>query len=265
MCRFVAILLSVAFGGLSAWANDNPFGYSNDTGITRKGEHELQQSITIRSGLDQGSGFDGGYRGYDLSTQFEFGLSDVEHLDIQASESILHATGLRFDGLNVEYKHLLGNDENNRWGAAWVAAIGYSQMDTSNGSLRKETSCAFRLLLQKSFGSQRQWCYVTNLSAELAQTDGTTGELEWSQGIACRADDHWTCGLESVVTGAWTRFHRFDNSALRVGPCLAYKTGEFSVSLTALWQVSGAPATDGGRNLRDTCRSETRMLVSFGF
>lgn len=252
----------------AAYANDNPFGYSTDTGITKKGEHELQQSVTMRAGLDQGSGYDGGYRGYDLTTQFEFGLSDVEHLDVQVSESILRSAGyrgFRFDGLDVEYKHLLGNDENDRWGAAWVAALGYSQMDASTGGLRMETSCAIRLLIQKSFGSRRRWYYVTNLSAELAHADTTTEEIEWSQGLAYRADDHWAYGFETVVDGAWTRFRRFDNSSLRAGPCVAYKTGEFSASLTALWQVSGAPATDGSRNLRDTCRSEMRLLLSFGF
>jgi len=252
----------------SAVANDNPFGYSTDTGITKKGECELQQSITMRSGLDQGGGFDGGYRGYDFTTQFEFGLSDVEHLDIQASETYLRSAGFRgfrFDGFDVEYKHSLSNEENGRWGAAWVAALGYSQMDAATGELRNETSCALRVFLQKSFGSRRQWYYLTNLSAELAHADTTTGGLEWSQGLAYRADDHWAYGFEAVADGAWTRFRRFDNSSLRLGPCIAYKTGEFSVSLTMLWQVSGAPATDGSRDLRDTCRSEARMLLSFGF
>ena len=253
----------------TAYANDNPFGYSTDTGITKKGEFELQQSVTMRSGLDQGVGFDGGYRGYDFTTQFEFGLSDVAHLDVQASESLLRSAGFRgfrFDGLDVEYKHLLSNDEKDRWGAAWVAALGYSQMDAASGGLRTETSCAVRLFFQKSFGSRRQWYYLTNFSAGLARDDdATTGELEWSQGLAYRTDDHWAFGLETLADGAWTRFRTFNNSSLRLGPSIAYKAGEFSVSLTYLWQVSGAPATDAGRNLSDTCRSEARMLLSFGF
>ena len=262
------LALPMLASAAAALANDNPFGYSNDTGITQKGEHELQQSVTMRSGLEQGAGFDGGYLGFDFTTQFETGLSDVEHLDVQVNEASLRSAsfrGFRFVGLGLEYKHLIRNDAQGGWGAAWGAGLGYSQLDGANGALRTETSCSASLMLQRSFGARGRWYYVTNLSAGLAHADATTGGIEWSQGLAYRADDHWAFGFETVADGAWTDFRRFDNSSLRVGPAIAYEAGEFSVSLTALCQVSGAPATDGSRDLRDTCRSEARMLLSFGF
>jgi hypothetical protein len=259
-----------AFAALSfavvAQASDNPFGYSNDVGITSQGEWELQQSITMRSGMDQGSGFDGAYRGLDFVSQLEWGLSDRAHLDFQSCESHLRTRGFRFDGLNIEYKRQLRDGAGGTWGAAWAAALGYSQLDAADGGLRTETRCAVRLLLQKEFGGRSAWCYVSNFSSGLAHNPaGTTGQIEWSQGIAYRADDHRTFGLEAVADGAWSCFRTFENSSLRLGPTFGYKTGQFSATITYLWQVSGAPATQGGLNLRDTSRSEARLLLNYGF
>ena len=194
MLKLLAASLLAASSPAVAMANDNPFGYSNDTGITKKGEYEVQQSVTMRSGLDQGSGFDRGYRGYDFQTQLEWGISDVDHLDFQVGETCLRSPafkGFRFDGLNVEYKHLIRDGDKGGWGAAWVAALGYSQLDSSSGALRTEIRYAGRLLLQNEFGARRAWCYVTNLSAGLAHNAiETVGQVEWSQGIAYRPDDH---------------------------------------------------------------------------
>ena len=265
--RFSSLTLLSAVGLLHA--NDNPFGYSTDTTITKKGEYQLQQSITMRCGLDQGASFDGNYRGYDLSTQFEIGLSDTEHLDLLMSDSGFHSAGVhgvRFGGVDVEYKHLLNSDEGDHGGAAWVAALAYSQLDSSSGTLNTETTVATRLFLQRNFGTARRWYYLTNISASLAHDPGVTkGLVEWSQGLAYRANVHWALGVETVADGVWMGFRRFDNSALRLGPSIAYKTDSLAISLTCLWQMSGAPATNGGRDLRDTCRSETRMLMSWEF
>ncbi len=263
------LVIPMLTSAAAAMANDNPFGYSNDSGITKKGEYELQQSVTMRSGLDQGAGFDGGYLGFDLTTQLETGLSDSEHLDIKVNEASLRSAsfrGFRFAGLGLGYKHLIRSDAQGGWGAAWGAEIDYGQLDGASGALRTETSYSASLILQRSFGACRQWYYLTNVSVGLAH-DGsaTTGAAEWSQGLARRADEHWACGVETVVDGAWKHFRSVDHSSLRGGPSVAYKHGGFSASLTYLWQIAGSPATEGQRDLADISRSEARFLAAWEF
>jgi hypothetical protein len=263
---FLISALSVA---ADSRANENPFGCSGDACVSKLGEFELQQSASVRRGLDLGAGYDGGYRGYDLATQLEVGLSDVSHVDFVLTGGIVRSADFRgsfVEGFSVEYKRLIGTANPTGWNAAWAGAFGYSRVDASNGEHRIETSCFGRLFLQRNFGPNGDWCYVTNLSAGLSHAaDGTCGLLEWSHGLAYRAGDRWSFGLEAVAEGCWTHGRDFANSALCAGPCVAYRIGDCSVVCTQLWQVRGAPSTDGDRNLRDTSRSETRVLVAWGF
>ena len=269
MSRSIVILTIGILGIVDTQANDNPFGYSGDTCIAKLGEYELQQTVSLRRGLDLGAGFDGGYRGYDLATQLEIGLSDVSHVDLVLAGGVLRSADFRgsfIEGFSVEYKQLLGAAKPDEWNAAWAGAFGYSRVDAASGEERTETSYVGRLFLQRDFGTRSQWVYVTNLSTGLVHdAEGTCGVLEWSQGLAYRADDHWSFGVEAVAEGCWTRFRTLANSSLCVGPCVSYRMTDFSIVCTHLWQVSGSPSTDDGRNLRDTSRSETRLLVARGF
>jgi hypothetical protein len=269
MKRRLLLLFSAALGVASAEANDNPFGCSGDACAAKHGEFELQQSVAMRRGLDLGTGFDAGYRGYDLATQLEIGLSEISHVDLILSSGVLRSADFRgsfIEGFAVEYKRLIGVAAPDQWNAAWAGAFGYSRVDAASGEERTETSYVGRLFLQRDFGTRSQWVYVTNLSTGLVHdAEGTCGVLEWSQGLAYRADDHWSFGVEAVAEGCWTRFRTLANSSLCVGPCVSYRMTDFSIVCTHLWQVSGSPSTDDGRNLRDTSRSETRLLVARGF
>ena len=269
MQRCIVILTIGILGVVKSQANNNPFGCSGDTCVAKLGEYELQQTVSLRRGLDLGAGFDGGYRGYDLATQLEIGLSDVSHVDLVLAGGVLRSADFRgsfIEGFSVEYKQLLGAAKPDEWNAAWAGAFGYSRVDAASGEQRIETSYFGRLFLQRNFGSNGDWCYVTNLSAGLSHAaDGTCGLLEWSQGLAYRASDRWSFGIEAVAEGCWTHGRTFANSALCAGPCIAHRMGDCSMVLTHLWQVSGSPSTNGDRNLSDTSRSETRLLVAWGF
>jgi hypothetical protein len=269
MHRFALLLLTAALCVPQAWANDNPFGCSGDACAAKHGEFEAQQSIAMRRGLDLGTGFDAGYRGYDLATQLEIGLSEISHVDLILSSGVLRSADFRgsfIEGFAVEYKRLIGVAAPDRWNAAWAGAFGYSRVDAASGEERIETSYFGRLFLQRNFGANGDWCYVTNLSAGLSHAaDGTCGLLEWSHGLAYRASDRWSFGVEAVAEGCWTHGRTFANSSLCAGPCIAHRIGDCSIVCTHLWQVSGSPSTDDGRNLRDTSRSETRLLVAWGF
>jgi hypothetical protein len=268
--RAVTLLLpTLALCVPQAWANDNPFGCSSDACVAKHGEYELQQSVGMRRGLDLGSGYDGGYRGYDLATQLEIGLSKVSHVDLLVTGGIVRSADFRgsfVEGFAVEYKRLLAEAKPDGWGAAWAGAFGYSRADAASGEERTETSYVGRLMLQRNFGTHGEWCYVTNLSVGLAHdAEGHCGLLEWSQGLAYRADDRWSFGVEALAEGSWTRFRTLASSSFCVGPCVAHRIGDFSIVCTHLWQVRGWPATDDGRNFRDASRTETRLLVAWGF
>jgi len=263
------LMTSLLAASAVAYANDNPFGCSSDACVAKHGEYELQQSVGLRRGLDLGGGYDGGYRGYDLATQLEIGLSDASHVDLIVTGGILRSAdvgGSFVEGFAAEYKRLVVEAKPDGWSVACAGAFGYSRADAASGEHRTETSYVGRLMLQTHFGARGEWCYVTNLSAGLAHdAEGNSGLLEWSHGLAYRADDRWSFGVEALAEGSWTRFRTLASSSLCVGPCVSYRMTDFSIVCTHLWQVSGSPSTDDGRNLRDTSRSETRLLVAWGF
>ncbi len=265
--RFLTPLLLSA----AAFGCDNPFGYSYSADTVKPGHYEFEQYITSSFGRDLGAGYDGGYRGYTLKSEFEFGISANEQIEVEINQLYLHSAGrkgLRFDGVNLEYRRMLANPEKADWGRAFTLELGYSQADSGSGDLRTRYSLEAKYIFQHNFGENSPWMYIANVSSEVTFTPNvseSTFELQLSQGLAYQLTQNWAVGLECVAVAEWAEFNNFEQSGLLAGPMLNYRKGDFSASLTVMAQLTGAPANRGRLNVSEYSPLEVRLVAAWEF
>jgi hypothetical protein len=104
-----------------AFGCDNPFGYSYLTETLAPGRTEIVQWVTARLGRDVGAGYDARYRGFDLKTEYEIGLSPTEQLSFYFNNRYLDSSvreGLRFDGYQIAYMRMHAHPDKHAWGQA---------------------------------------------------------------------------------------------------------------------------------------------------
>lgn len=262
----VPVLLSAT----AALACDNPFAYSYSAETLKPGELEFEQFITGRFGKDLGSGYDARYRAFDLRTELEFGLTPTDQIEVVLDQTVFETSGLdglRFRGFGIEYIHSLAHPDEHAWGRALYLEAGYSQASQHDGHLRERWTVEAKYLLQHNFGPDSDWMYVANLGVEALHTAGGEDafELFVTQGIACQLTAEWTFGLEAVAASEWLEGADFEESGVLAGPCLNYRQGGFSTTLTVLAQLSGAPAGKGDLNVAEYSPYEARLAVSYEF
>ena len=100
---------------------ENPFGYSYLAETLKPGKYEFEQYITGRFGKDLGAGYDPRYRGFDLRTEIEFGISANEQLALEFDQTYFDTAdreGLRFRGVSLEYIKVLADPDKNAGGRA---------------------------------------------------------------------------------------------------------------------------------------------------
>jgi hypothetical protein len=251
---------------------DNPFGYSYLTETLKPGRTEIVQWVTTRFGRDVGSGYDARYRGVDLKTEYEFGLSANAQLSLYFNNRFFDGTardGLRFDGFQVAYMRMLADPDKATWGQAIYIEPGYSQTSSKNGALRDEYSLELKYLAQRNFGAQQEGVYAANLVVEIERkpaTDADAFKLKLTQGVAWELNKRWLAGLEVVAEAEWAEFTDFEYAAVLAGPCVRYQqeNGLFA-TFTVLGQIVGSPADKGGLNVSEKSPYEARLKVGFEF
>ena len=227
--------------------------------------------MTTSLGRDLGAGYNGGYRGSALKSEFEYGLSANEQIEVEVNQLFLHTperNGLRFDGVSVEYRRMLADPDKADWGRAFTLELGYSQADSGSGDLRSRYGFEAKYLFQHNFGDSSPWMYVANLGAEATYTPNISEaafELSLSQGLAYQLGKNWTAGLECVALSEWAKFNDFEQSGLLAGPMLNYRQDKFSSSLTVMAQITGAPANRGRLNVSEYSPLEVRLVASWEF
>jgi hypothetical protein len=136
---------------------------------------------TARIGRDVGAGYDARYRGFDLKTEYEIGLSPTEQLSFDFNNRYLDSSvreGLRFDGFQISYMRMLAHPDKNTWGQAIYLEPGYSQTSSKTGGLRDEYSLEVKYLLQHNFGANQEGVYAANLVAEIESKPATDEDAE---------------------------------------------------------------------------------------
>jgi hypothetical protein len=254
----------------AASACDNPFAYSYLPETAPLGRFELEQYTTLRAGRDLGTGYNGGYRGIDLETELEYGLTvrdqitlELDHVDL--SQAVVN--GLRFTGMKVGYMHRFSNAATQEWGLATYLETGNVQADDGDGTITRGWSAEFKLILQHNFGSNQEWTYATNLIAEPTwfQSAGSATEYTLTEGLMLNFNRDWFVGVEGMGVMECDGFSHYNASAVYVGPTLSYQGERFFANLGALWQVSGDPHNRGGLNVTEFSPFQLRLKVGMQF
>jgi hypothetical protein len=260
------------FTAATAFGCDNPFGYSYLTETIKPGRTEIVQWVTGRFGRDMGSGYDARYRGFDLKTEYEIGLSANEQLSFYFNNRYLDNSvreGLRFDGIQVAYMRMLANPDKAAWGQAIYIEPGYSQTSSKDGSFRDEYSLELKYLVQHNFGASQENVYAANLIAEVERKPATGADavkLKLTQGIAWELNKHWIAGVEVVAEAEWAELNDFEYAAVLAGPCVRYqRENGFFATLTVLGQVLGSPADKGDLNVSEKSPYEARLRCGIEF
>lgn len=256
----------------SSPACDNPFTYAYLTETLKPGKVEFVQWATGRFGRDTGSGYGARYRGVDLKTEIEVGISENEQVSLYLNQRYFETSardGLRFDGVQISYMRMLADPDNEAWGQAVYIEPGYSQASSKTGSLRDEYSLELKYLAQRNFGQESDWVYAANIVAEVERkpaTDEDAVKLKLTQGLARQLDTHWFAGLELVAEAEWAEMNDFEYAAVLAGPCVRHqRENGFFVTLTALAQVIGSPADKGDINVSEKSPWEARLKAGIEF
>jgi len=263
-------VLTLGLIAASSQACENPFGYSYLAETLKPGKWEFEQFITGRFGKDLGAGYDARYRGFDLRTEVEWGVSATEQLALELDQTYLDTAdreGLRFGGVSLEYIKTLAHPDHNDWGRALYLEAGYSQASLHDGHLRDRWFLEGKYIFQHNFGTESRWLYVANVGVELLHTKGGEDafELFATQGLAYQLTPRWTIGLEAIAASEWIEGADFEEAGVQFGPCLNYREGSLSVAFTLLAQLGGAPATKGSLNVSEYSPYEARLAVSWEF
>ena len=263
-------LLALCLSAATVLACENPFGYSYLAETLKPGRYEFEQYVTGRFGKDLGAGYDPRYRGFDLRTEIEYGISAKEQLALEIDQTYFDTAdreGLRFRGVSLEYIRMLADPDKNDWGRAFYLELGYSQASLHDGHLRDRWTVESKYILQHNFGDNSPWMYVANLGVELLRTQGGEDafELFVTQGIAYQVTKEWTIGLEAFAASEWVEGADFEESGVQVGPMINYRKDDLSVAFTVLAQLSGAPATKGSLNVAEYSPYEARLRFSWEF
>jgi hypothetical protein len=255
----------------AATACENPFGFSYIAETIKPGRYEIEQYITTRIGRDIGNGYEARYRGMDLKTEFEIGLSDHEQVNLELTQLYVESSvrdGLRFNGVNMSYKRMLADPDKAAWGHAIYLEGAYSQVSSKTGSFRDRYGLEAKYIFQHNFGPDSGWIYIGNLIGEATHTSGTgedAFECKLTQGIARELNAEWTLGLEAVGVAEWAELNNFESAALFVGPTLNFRRGDLSVTLAGLAQVVGSPQDKGDLNVSEHSPYQVRLLVAYEF
>lgn len=263
--------LLVLTAAVSSLACDNPFGYSYIAETTKVGHFEFEQFITSRLGRDVGAGYEAGYRGFDLNTEIEYGISTNEQLSLYINTRYIDSSvreGMRFNGINLAYKRMLADPDKNSWGRAIYLEGTYSQASSSTGAFRNRYGIEAKYIFQHNFGENSGWIYAANLITEVTHTSGTgedAVEFKLTQGIAREINQEWTIGLEVVAEAEWVEMNDFEAAGLFIGPVLNYRKGPLSASLTFLAQAVGSPQDKGSLNVSEYSPYQARLRFSYEF
>lgn len=265
------ILASSVLLSAAASACDNPFAYSYIAETLKAGRYEFEQYLTSRLGRDIGAGYEGAYRGLDLRTELEYGLTDKDQLSFRINHAYVHSSArsaFRFDGVTVEYQRQLANPDTEGWGKVFYLEATYSGLAGSDASLRSAYALEAKYILQHNFGGNSPWMYAANLSVELGRkpAEGETSyEYRISQGIGYQLTPTWAVALESVAQAEWVNANVFEAAAILIGPSVNYRKDKLACTFTVLRQVAGSRAERGNLNVSEFSPTEARLKFAYEF
>jgi hypothetical protein len=263
---------------LNSNAQDRIFNYVYQSNVLNKGLKELEIWNTFSW---QKSEF---YRGFDHRLEFEMGLSKnlqtSFYLNINTSSEYTIGkklvlknsvvteendtsitTGTEFSFSN-EWKYKLSDPVANVIGSALYAEIGLGT---------RETELEVKLILDKQLGhfsTALNLVGVYGIGSVLNNgivEDETEFGAEINYGLSYQLGTHVHLGVEANSLNDF-KDGKIENSVLFAGPVLSLVKDNFWINLTIFPQITAFKgASDGGLNLTDHSKIESRLLFSYAF
>lgn len=251
------------------WATERLFTYSYEPETMPKGGMEYEQWISLRSGRDAAVGQDN-FNLWELREELEYGVSDNYTLSLylnQSSESYQEpATGenfsqFRFDGVSLENKYQVLNPAEHAVGLSLYLEPRFAG---------DEAEIEEKIILGQRMGD---WKWAVNLTHATEWTDNLhsmEGELELSLGLTRQLSPRWSVGIEARDHNELPQYSLWENTAVYVGPVVAYHQEKWWAALTVMPQVFGAnfqgnPDQNVHLDLEGHERWNARLIVGFGF
>jgi hypothetical protein len=279
LCLWLTVGLGwVAAGTINVRADEQLFGFVRGAETLPKGQVDLYQFVTLRTGKDTGD-----YYGLDFDTEVEYGFTDkfqaslglVQHyFNLKDVDGLDDGSFYRFGGVDLAGKYNLLSPFKDPVGLAFRLEGGYLINDEVGGLPQNEWYIAPELVLQKNFRDDTIICNL-NLGAEWAWGKQPAEEyprefsLQGATGVAYRFAPNWFLGVEGRVRSEWPMFdfNNFEHLVVFVGPSLHYSAQRWWVTLTWVYQVYGKEVdpTTSGRAYAEEAQQMARLKVGFNF
>ena len=265
--RGLVLLCGASLSSGHTNATERLFTYTYEPETMPKGGLEYEQWVTLRAG--RGAAVDQeDFNRWEFRHELEYGLTDNYTLSLYVNESLenfrdsaagSHYSHFQFDGVSLENKYLLLNPAERPVGLAL-----YLEPRFAGGEAELEE----KVILGQRHGD---WKWAFNLTHATEWADdlhSTEGEVESSVGITRSLSPRWSIGLEARDHNELPDYASWENTALYVGPVVAYRQEKWWATLTVMPQVFGVnfegnPGKSSYQDLEGHERWNIRLLVGF--
>jgi len=267
----------------AARADENLFGYTYTADVLPKGNWELEQWATARTGKENGT-----FLAMDLRSELEYGFTDriqgsiylnynyfYVHDAVASSGPLDNRDFFGVSGVSSEWKYQLLSPFKDSFGFTLYLEPGYGTIEESDGSRHQEIELEGKLIFEKHWLDDRLiGTFNYTLEPEWEKADGESGfrvhlKMEGATGLGYRIARRWYAGLETRVQTEFedANLNKSSFVAAFVGPAIHYGTQRWWATLTVLPQVWGWPDSrgEGGLTLDDHERLEVRLKMGFNF
>jgi hypothetical protein len=267
--KFLSLLAGSALGLAPALATERYFTYTYEPETIPQRGLEYEQWVTLRAGRNEAVGQEHFSR-WEFRHELEYGVTDNYTLSLYVNESLEYFrdplaaawhSDFHFDGVSLENKYLVLNPAEHAVGLAL-----YLEPRFAGGEAELEQ----KIILGQRHGD---WKWALNLTHATEWTDdlhATEGEVELSLGLTRQLGPHWSVGIEARDHNELPEYSKWENTALYVGPVVAYHRESWWAALTVMPQVFGAnfggdPDQNGRLDLEGHERWNVRLIVGIGF
>lgn len=252
-----------------AAATERLFTYSYEPETMPKSGMEYEQWVTLRSGRNRAVGQEN-FNLWELREELEYGLTDNYTMSLylnESSESFRdpvtseNYSDFRFDGISLENKYLVLNPAEHAVGLSLYLEPRFAG---------DEAEVEQKIILGQRHGD---WKWALNFTHATEWEDNlreTEGEAEISVAIARQLSPRWSVGIEARDHNELPNYEKWENTALYVGPVVAYRREKWWAALTVMPQVFGAnfdgnPDGNSHLDLQGHERWNARLILGFGF
>jgi hypothetical protein len=260
----------LALGCGAAMATERFFTYSYEPEVFPQGAAEFEQHVTLRAGRDKVMDQEN-YNAWELREEFEYGVTDRYsvsfYLNTKAESFRKHSTGtdessFDFDGVSIENRYMVLNPAEHAIGLTLYFEPRYSG---------EELELEQKIILGQRCGDWKWALNLTHAAEWSNNLHDLEGELELSFGITRHLNKRWSVGLEARDHNELPEYKEWENTAVFIGPVVAYTQENWWATLTVMPQVYGKnfsgtdPDGSSWQELEGHEKVNARLIFGIGF